>query len=308
MAESIIIKGALGINNKIDPLRHQYNPDTGVGFLASAVDCDIDDSGMISRRLGQLEISNLSFLTIFCDKADCFVVVNRTDDAALMQLSTSLLLTGIRSSMTKDERPGFCQVGNKTYYSSRYQNGVIENGISKVWPGSTHLGLETSKVFYDAPLGQHIAYFDGHMLIAQENVIWISEKYEPGKFRMKRNFFQMGTDIRMIKPVLNGLWISDQEKIGFVPLLQGQPLVNSPLLPRAFFPAHEWSDNIELVDLSKTELQIPGMSAVWSSDEGLCVGSEDGKLTITTKEKLHYSTGDLGATVIDGYNVINSVW
>lgn len=305
---ALLFQGLSGINNKIDPSRLPYNPKKGIGELEEAVNCDIDDSMMITRRFGQVEISASSFLTVFCDKGDCFAVMERTDDAAIMLVGADLSFTGIRSSLTKGERPGFCQVGSKTYYSSRYQNGVIENGVSGPWPGSAHFGIETTRVFYDAPLGQHIAYFDGHMLIAQGNVIWISERYEPGKFRMKKNFFQMGTDVRMIKPVLNGLWVSDSEKTGFVPSGQGQQLANSPFLKKSSFPAHEWSENIELVDLGKTVIQVPGMSAVWSSDEGLCVGTEDGQLIVTTEDKLFYPAGDIGATVVDGHNVINSVW
>lgn len=307
MTEAIILKGALGINNRLDPIRHQYNPDTGVGFLSEAVNCDIDDSGMISRRLGQEEISSNSFITAFCDKGDCFVVQNRDTDSAIMQVGTDFSLTGVRSGLTLGAKMAFCQVGKKTYYSNGFQNGVIENGISDFWPSEEHFGAETERKFYSAPLGTHLTYFDGRMLVAKDNVIWISERYEVGKFRMKKNLFQMGTNITMIKAVLGGLWVSDQEKTGFVPI-KGGDIAQAPFIKKASASAHEWSECIELIDLSKSSLQVSGLSAVWSSDEGLCVGSEDGQIHIVTENNLIYSSGACGATVADGINIINNVY
>jgi hypothetical protein len=124
---------------------------------------------------------------------------------------------------------------------------------------------------------------------------------------MKKKFWQLGTNIRMIRPVLNGVWVSDEEKTGFVPMIEGRSMADWQFLKKSSFPAHEWSANIELVDLSESD-QIPGLSAIWSSDEGICYGTENGELIVKTKSKLEYSTGDNGATVVDGHNVINSVW
>lgn len=307
MTESIILKGALGLNNIIDPLRHPYNTETGVGFLAEVVNCDIDDSGMISRRLGQVLLSNISSHSVFCDKGDCFVAQDRTNDAALYQVGTDLSLTGIRSGLTKSARISFCQIGNKTYYSNYFQNGVIEDGISTAWPVTTsHVGADTVREFYPAPIGSHLACFHSCMWVARDNVIWVSEPNAFGKFDMARRFFQFGSNVRMIKPVSGGVWVSDEERTGFI--IAADKFIDLQYIKRSSFPAHEWSENIELVDLSSTKYQIQGLCAVWSSDEGLCIGTPDGQLIVATKEKLVYPTGANGATVVDGHNAINSVY
>lgn len=307
MADSIILKGALGLNNKIDPIRHQYNPETGVGFLAEAVNCDIDDSGMISRRSGQIELSDMPSQSVFCNGGDCFVMQDRASDSAIYQVGTDFSLTGVRSSMTKGARVSFCQIGQKTYYTNGFQNGVIANGISTSWPVNVpHVGAETVREFYDAPLGMHIALFQSQMWIAKDNVIWVSEPNAFGKFDMARKFFQFGSSATMIRPVANGIWISDNEKTGFI--TAAAKFEEMSYISKSPFPAHEWSDNIALVDLSQSVFQIPGLSAVWSSDAGLCIGSPEGKLTITTEKNLLYPTGASGATVVDGHNVINSIY
>ena len=299
-----------GVNNKVDPSKiksAQQRDGAVVIELAEAVDCDIDDTGRISRRYGQVRISADAFDDAFCDKGDCFVVKNRTSDSAIYQLSADLVtLTGVRSGLSKGARVSFVQVGDKTYYSNGYQNGVIEGGVSSPWPAATHLGATTTREFYAPPIGTRLAWFGGHMLIVKDNVVWITERYEYGKVRMAKNFWQMGTDITMIKPVAGGIWLSDQGQTGFV---SGEGHVSDfGYLKKSSFPAHEWSENIELVDLSQSVLEIPGLSAVWSSNEGLCIGSESGQLIVSTKDKLVYPTGGSGATVVDGNNVINSVY
>ena len=307
MAESIILKGALGINNKIDPLRHQYNLDTGVGFLAEAINCDIDDSGMVSRRSGQVELSAISSQSVFCDKGDCFVAQDRSSDAALYQVGTDLSLTGIRSGMTKGARVSFCQIGDKTYYQNGYQSGVINSGVSTSWPVNTdHVGANTVRKFYEAPVGTHIAFFHSCMWVIDGKVVWVSEPNAFGKFDFSRRYFQFASDVTMIKPVANGVWVSDSEKTGFIE--SAGSFADMKFVKKSSFPAHEWSENIELVDLSQTDLQISGLSAVWSSDAGLCIGSSEGKLIVTTERKLIYPTGGTGATVVDGHNVINSIY
>ncbi|NCN39675.1 hypothetical protein GW916_00340 [bacterium] len=301
---NLAFTGFTGLNNKISATRLNYDPQTGVSELAEAVNVDIDDSGGMSRRLGQVELDAGTFLNVFCDKGDCFVVQDRADDSAVLQVGKDFSLSGIRSGMTKGAMVSFCQIGSTTPYMNGFESGVIEAGISSSWPDYIHLGAKTNREFYPAPIGTHIAYFDGHMLIAQGNTIWISEKYEIGKFRMAKNFWQMGTEIRMIRPVLNGIWVSDHKVTGFVPATESRHISAWPFLPRSSFPAHEWSDAHSLVELSST----PGESAVWSSDEGLCIGTADGQIIVPTKNKLKYPAGSRGATVINDFNTINSVY
>lgn len=302
-----LMSGSTGLNNIVDPVRLEYNPKTGMAELAEAVNVYIDDTGRVSRRPGQSLLSAVNSHSLFCDKGDCFVVQEREADAALYQVGTDYSLAGVRSSLTKGARVAFKQVGAKTYYLNGYQNGVIENGISAAWPVNTaHVGADTVRAFYPAPLGTHLELFQSCMWVAKDNVIWVSEPNAYGKFDMARRFFQFGSNVRMIKAVLGGVWVSDGEKTAFI--AAGDKFDAMQYLKKSSFPAHEWSENIELVDLSQTDFQIPGLSAVWSCDAGLCIGTADGQLLVTTEKKLLYPAGANGATVVDGHNVINSVY
>lgn len=302
-----LITGTTGLNNKADPSSVLYNPETGIVDLTEAVNVDIDDYGKITTRDGQARITTGEFLTAFCNKGPCFVVQNRASDSAIFQLSTNLsTLTGIRSGLTKSRNVSFCDVGNQTFYSNGVQNGYIEDGTSYAWPDTSgHVGATTTREFYSAPVGNHIAYFLGCFWIAVGPVIYVSEVYSPGKFRLLGKMFQFGSDVRMIRPVQGGVWVSDSEKTGFISRADDFKQMSWAI--KSEYPAHEWSANDRLVDLRSTPFEIKGLSAVWASDEGLTYGSPDGDLHVPTENQLIYPTGSSGATVVAGRIAINNI-
>jgi len=301
-----LLKKCVGLNNVSDPSRLMCDVSSGTVELAEAINVDVGDTGDISVRPGQEIVSAGAFHSLFCDTGDCFVIQDRTDDAALYKVGTDLSLTGIRSGLMRGAKVSYWQTGTKTYYSSAFQNGVIENGLSSPWPTNVHVGADTTRSFSAAPLGNHICIFQGRMWVAVANVIWVSEPYAYGKFDMARCFFQFGSNVRMIKPVQSGVWVSTEESTGFI--RGANKFSDMSFEKKTEVPAHEYSANIELVDLSATALQIQGLSAIWSSDDGLSIGTADGALVVPTANKLLYPTGSSGATVVSDYNVINSVY
>jgi hypothetical protein len=303
----IIISKCAGINNVIDPKRlKHHDPNVGLTDIAEGQNIDIDDSGQISTRLGKVLISSIPSHSLFCDGGDCFVAQDRTSDTALYKVGLNLSLIGIRSSLTKGLPFSYFQAGDETYYSNGIQNGRILNEVSSAWPVNAFPDGELHRVYSSAPVGKHIAYFLLRAWIAVDDTIYISKPGYLGSFRMAKYYFRYGSDIRMIRPVASGVWVSDSEATWFI--TPGETFESYRSEMKSEFPAHEWSDNNRLVDLSKTALQIPGLSAVWSSDEGLCIGTSNGQLIVVTKNRLFYPTGTSGATVVNGSIVINNVY
>jgi hypothetical protein len=103
-----------------------------------------------------------------------------------------------------------------------------------------------------------------------------------------------------------GVWVSTEAETMFV--RAADKFDDIKLEQKSAYPAHEYSECTGLLDLSKTDLQIPGQSAIWSSDDGLVVGSSDGSLVVITRNKLVYPKGTQGATVATCFNIINSVY
>jgi hypothetical protein len=302
-----LFSGSSGINNIIDPVRLKFDPETGIAELAEAVNVDIDDTGRISRRAGLMIIEEGQFHSVFCNGGDCFVANDRTDDSALYRVAADYSLSGVRSGLQKGARLSYCQIGDKTYYTNGYQNGVIVDGISSAWPTNAHVGTTTTRAFYQPPAGTHIAHFNASMWIVEGNVIWVTEPYAYGKLDKARRFFQFASAVTMVRPVKNGVWVSDSHKTGFISGAEKFEAMRFDT--KSPFPAHEWSDCMSLVDLSQTRFEVPGLSAIWSSDAGLCVGTETGDLVVVTERSLVYPSGSIGATVVLGNSfAINNVF
>jgi hypothetical protein len=310
MIEAIkIISKCTGITNKIDPKR------LTVSELSESQDIDVDDSGQVMSRLGQAifpesGLTNVPSHSLFCDGGDAFVHQDRTRDAALFKINTDLTLTVLWAGLIKGAYASFVQQGERTFYTTGFQNGVIEAGLRSSWPSNTYYGPDTLKEFSPAPIGHLLCKFNNRIGVAIDEgikfVIYFSEPHKPGLFRLAKYYFLFASHIRMAVEVTGGLWVSDSEKTGFIS--NAETWDGHRFIKKSQYPAHEWSLNCRLVNLSKSQWEVPGLSAVWSSDEGLCIGTPDGQLIVTTKEKLLYPTGASGATVVDNLNVINSVY
>lgn len=295
--------GYSGLHTKVDPTRIPYDPDTGISALSEAVNVTIDDSNTVSRRPGQTLLQPGSYHSLFCDTGDCFVVQERVSDAAIFKVNTDYSLTGVRSGLTKNKRMSMCQINSKVFYSNTVENGFIENGISEPWPDAKHVGPESVYYFANAPLGKHIEYYNSRIYLAKDNVVWYSERFAYGKFRPASGFIQFSTDVKMIKAVATGLFISDSEYTYF---FKGTSPLDFTQETKQNAPAHEWSVAIGFIDLQHMDLY--GQHAVWSSDKGLCIGTATGEILVFTERKLNYPNGVAGATVINGLEVINSVF
>lgn len=306
MAAKNVISRCVGLNTVLDPFLPVERED-GHKYLSVALDVDIDDSSAISRRLGQTEVSSVASHSAFRDGGDAFVVQDRSGDAAIYRLTSGPTLTGVRSGLTKAAKVSFSQVGAKTFYVNGYQNGVITDGASAAWPVGTYSGPDTLNEFSSAPVGHMIAYHKGRMWVAVGNVIYCSEPYKPGLFRLAKCFFQFAGYIGMIRPVDGGVWVSDSQTTGFISTAT-EKWDGYKYIRKSEVPAHAWSANHTLVKLVKTKWQIPGLSAVWSSDEGLCIGTPDGQLIVETEGRLEYPTGSSGAMLVNGLIAINSVY
>lgn len=289
-----------GLNDLVDPTQLEYNEKTGVSELAVAVNCDISNTGRISRRLGQEKLASGDY-QVWCKGGDGFAV-NAGD---LYRTVDGTVFTGLWSGFSSG-RFSFEQVGGRTYFMNGSEAGYIDDGVVSSWPASDHVGSVTPRVFTDAPIGTKIAYHKNRMWVVVENEIRVSEPNAFGKFREAGCYYEFVTGLTMVKPVEGGVWISDSEKTSFI--TTADKWADNRMDPKQNLPAHEWSENIELIDLSKTAYQIEGLCALWSSDAGQMIGTPNGQIINGTEDKLIYPTGGSGCTVVDGTTLINSVY
>ncbi len=296
-----IFSGSTGLNTVTDPTRIPFDPETGITDLALAVNVAINESKRVNRRTGYAKVQDGNFHSLFCDGGDC-LVARGTD---LFLVGTDMSVTGIRSGLSGD-RISYTQVGNEIYYSNGMDNGRIKGGLSYDWQATEYVGPETTREFFPAPMGNHLAFANGRMFIAEKNVVWWSESYDMGRYDMSRSFWQFPTRVRMIKHVASGTFISDDKATWFY---RGtNPLALENIVQVAAYPAFEWSDAIDLVEGSEIGLQEVGLCALWASPEGAIAGTPSGRLVNLNRNKIIYpETCRNGAGLLRGFDFIHTI-
>ena len=289
MAEPLnIFAGSSGLNNKVDPARLPYDPDTGVQDLAVAYNVDHDQSGRISRRKGfAITARTEDIHSLFCDGGACLFVTG----TSLCELHADYTHT-VLTTVTAGAKMRYLQLGARLYYANGHETGYIEDGTAQSWVKGTYQGPETDRQFSNPPIGSRLAFHAGHMYVVQGNIVWHSEPYGINFFDLARGFLPFESEVRMFRPVIGGIYVGTEAKTLF---LRGKTPAELRFETIATYPPIEDTD-VEL-DLSKLGGEFYGVGIVWTSTNGICAGLPDGRIFNLTERKLVYPSALRGAAV-----------
>ena len=281
-----LFRGALGINNKVDPTRIKYSPETGIQDLAAGVNVDIDSTGRVSRRKGYtLKLALASHSLFSCDRYCLFV-----SGDALRVLEPDYTSSPIRT-VTVGARMSYVKVVDDIYYCNGYEKGIVRDKISYGWEASSYVGPTTVRTFSDPPIGHLIELYNGVMLLAAEDVLWYSEPFAFNWFDLSRNWKQFNSRLVMIKAVPDGVFISTEQETFSC---RGGTVKEFSRTKVADYPAIEGT--AVTVEASRVgEGNVSGMAAMWASKEGICFGGSDGYFRNFTERKLTYPAARYGA-------------
>lgn len=308
MKRITLYSGSSGLNTVLDPQRLSSDPKAAE--LSQAVNVSIDDRGLVELRNGQVLLQAGSFHSLFCDGGDCFVVEERGSDAAIHRilsaapLSTATVATGL----TKGLRMAWGQIGGDTFYSNTVQKGYIRAGVRYDWPLQTYHGPDADMQFATAiPAVSHITFLPGgKILIAVGSAIFQNHApYQYGLFHPARgNVATFDSDVTMLAGTTGGFYASDRGKTWFFRALEGwyfykQEMVeDAPSMPGSL--AH---DRVNLTEISDQ----PGFARVWTTHDGVCMGTDNGTVINQTKQKVVYPTMyTAGACLIKGTTIIHT--
>lgn len=289
-----IYSSSSGINNKLDPVRLEYDYRKGVSDLAACVNCVCDDSGRLSRRDGfTITDRTEAWKNLF----GCGSYGIGTKGDALCVIEQSMAYTAIRN-ITPYARMSYVRDTDGTkdviYYANGFEHGRIISKVSNSWPASSYVGPETRKTFQDPPLGHLLEVRSSRMFIAADNILWYSEPGAMSLFRLAANYLVYPSRLRMLQAVDGGLWISDSESIYF---LGGEIMPTALEMPRqakkADFPAREGT--AVKVKGSRIGEGLKDMVVVFTTEKDICVGTSDGTLLSLTEKKIDLPGGLTGA-------------
>ena len=291
-----IFRGSSGINTKLDPTRLRFNVESGISELAACVNCDIDDTGRVIRREGSTATDRTeAWKNLFgCGayalgtkgNALCVLKADMKNYTAIRNITEGANMSYIRTSDGKQD---------VIFYCNEHETGLVKNKISYSWPLITPVGAVTIKEFYPAPIGHLLSIRNGRMFIAVDNILYYSEPNTYYAYRLAANYFAFSSRLKMVEAVTGGLWVSDEEGVYFLggeiaPTLKEMPLQ----VKLAECPVIEGT----AVKVPASRIGIDGLTGivvVFTTTEGICVGSVDGQLINVTERKLDLPSGLTGA-------------
>lgn len=306
MAKALtIFKGTLGLNTKLDPVRLKFDPEAGISELSACVNCKVDDTGRPFLREGFTATDRTeAWHSLFsCNSYGLGVSGN-----ALAVLESDLSRTNIRN-VTINARMSYVRdtdgMQDVIYYCNGYENGRVINKVSYTWPVSEYVGPETRKTFYAAPIGHLLEVRNLRMFIAEDKILWYSEPGAYSSYRLASNYFGFSSRLKMLQAVSKGLWVSDSEGIYF---LGGEIIPSQLKMPQQVKMAEYSAIEGTAVKIPASRIGIKGLSGivvVFTTEEGICVGSGDGQLINLTEHKLTLPSGLNGGSLYkDGHYTV----
>ena len=308
--EVTICRYTTGINNKVDPARIPYDPETGVTGLENCTDMLIDIAGGMSTRRGSDLVESGDFHSgYFLADGSFYAVKNRTTDSALYKVDPqpdgTVSVTGIRSGLTIGALMSYRLVDGKIYYMNGYERGVLSGDASDLWPTSIWPDEDTADNFVDAPIGSHVDMLSGRFLIAVGKELQYTEAGFYGLMDGAINYRVFESEIILIVAVDTGVYVSDEKAVYF---LDGRNPEEWILLKVLDYPAIPYCRNQELVDPSQYGLESTRPSALFGTVNGLVIGLPDGTPFNLIDKKVvmtsGYSHGSI--MVVDETTIIQS--
>ena len=301
MAQVVWFKQSQGLATKSDPSRIHYDPKMGVLHLSEAYNVDFDFTGAVFRRKGFVASAITGDChSFFWGGGECIFYKNN----ALYKLAEDMTAVQVVSGIA-DNPLSYCQVGDTVVYMNNYQKGIIKNGTNYAYtkPPSTYYPDQTRE-YNDPPLGSIVKQFAGRIWIAWKNTLWYSEPFGPNLFRLSVNYINFPSNITVIAPVRSGLFVSTTTKIYFMAGTNPKEMVQTIA---AHYSAIKGTDvEVDGIAVAGGKLS-PLPMQMFTTTNGICVGTADGQLINLTYETLEYPSALRGSAVFTGDKYIVSL-
>lgn len=292
-----MFKVCQGLNNKIPAER--FKP----GELAVAKNIIINPAGQIERRWGYGIKYQGRCHSLFSVDTYCLFV-----EDSILKILHGDYTTNIVRQLNSNNTTRYAKVGSDIYYVNGVDNGIVRNQIYVPWTVTGYVGVDQTIKTYDSPpAADLIAYYNGHVFLAKDNVCWYSEPLTYHWFNLSENYFLLDSKITMLAPVTTGIFVGTEDGIYYV----GGPLPQDFKLSwLAASPVNGGTETFVPASFigSLSGLQVPGHQAVlFLTADGICVGADGGSLVNLTYQKLVLpKTNKRGAAFVsDDYYIVS---
>jgi hypothetical protein len=203
------------------------------------------------------------------------------------------------SSISVSDDPG---VTYKIVYATSvgggtlYRTGLIANADTTYVIREERMGASPliTQFLSAPPAGDHIAYWNGWMLVAQGARLYPSEPYAPELFDLRKSVPFLDR-ITMVAPVTDGVWVGTASQIGWLTGDSPETWRFRVVAEHGVVPgALAYGDSELLGDGSAAGERY----AFFASKQGLCVGRPGGAFANLTQARFAYPIQERGAVVV----------
>ena len=306
-----LYESTAGLVTVVEPQRLTPGGAEGPMELAECVNIAIDERGLAEMRHGDMMLARGRFHSLFCDGGDCYVVMERDADAAIMRWSNDHGLTGVRSGLTKDRPMGWRRINEDTFYGNGRECGFIRRGVSHPWPVGDYYGPDADAVFEPLPAPNLIGFRPGgQMILAKGNAIYINHQpFQFGYYNPAGGYIGFEDNVTLLADARDGFFASDGLRTWFFRKLDTgwyhyrQELVSD----RGALPGSLAHDRVRLQE--DAGMEEPGFGRIWADAEGIVLGMDNGGIVNLTKGKVRYPAGkERGACLIEDNIVLHTAW
>ena len=281
-----------GINNIDSALRLQPNE------LSSAINVDLDNDGLSTRRDGVVNKVSLSgnVHSLWSDERICLYV----DDGVLKRLFPDYSVSTLRSSVS-NYAMSYAYAPNspdKTEDTIYYTNTSVIGYINA--QGVSNTFSDPGIQFRTAPEpAQHIEYYNGRLYFGDNQTIWYSDALGLGRINKRLNNIPLSDEITMMEAVDDGIWVSTGDKYGRIFFLSGNTPQDFTKIDRANYKAIQGSA-VKIRDAGSIfhDIGLTGTAIIFATKRGICVGGNGGRFINLTYTKYKLTDNRFGAGLL----------
>ena len=290
MAVAKVFSATSGINNVIEPHRLKYGEDGGCP-LAEAVNVVVDDSGSVKRRYGIIQKVAGACHSLWAKGEYCFYI-SGGKLYRLMASGSSVLVDD-----TCGDSPMFwAEFAGRVYCNNGVFRAMLTGMTITPWVASVPVlrPTDTRTLGMPATFGR-ICSFAGRIFAVDDRFLWESEPGNPWCFDLGAGYMDFGETITDIVAVRGGLYVSTKTRVFF---LDGSSKADFKKFEVYQYPMISGTScQVAGDDVGGADM-LQGVCAVWVSPNGVCFGSEDGRVNNVTSRKVAFDNGLYGAGVV----------
>lgn len=241
------------------------------GYLLRAVNFDIDVEMMLHRRRGRKPFLPIGAHSGWSNEFVCFFISNGNLYQLFDDWTSSIIMSGVGNN-----RMEYVDVNGIVYFTNNQIIGFIQDGVVYAFP-------EINETYKTKMIGgQLLEFFNSRLYTAQDDTIFFSDAGRPMVMDERHNFIQLSGRIRMLKAVVDGLYVSAGEHVFFlkehIKPTTGSGGEDPPkwkYIPIIDVPAFEGM--AIKVEGEKISPKIEAVVVIWPGGEGVFMGKPGGE-------------------------------